>query len=375
LQALDAFARQMGMPSGASMASRPAVVDPDNTANYDMLGVYTPGSTYEAYGDGNAKLLKGGENLYINFNIHYTTTGKPETDRSQFALWFQPQAPQHQLFRIPNPGKTLIADGKQLLTDDAGTKAEGSDVAITPIPPYAENYEVIGMTAYVRPVTIFQFQPHAHLRGKDFTYTVYYPDGREQTVLSVPKYDFHWQIAYSLATPLALPAGSKLVVTAHYDNSLKNAHLKEAAAQDPARRCGPEKVVYFRDQNQSWDEMFSPIIQYSVDRESTAAKPQAAALKVVGAVGCLARNPAGAWMLTRADRAKATETQSTSHAELSAMAARVLGKGRYLLLGAGPFRPDSQVHRKVAVKGVLIDGADGARLNVTSLQPLGAGCE
>ena len=47
-----------------------------------MLGVYTPGTTFEMYGDGTAKLLKGGKNLYLNFNIHYQTTGKPEKDRS-----------------------------------------------------------------------------------------------------------------------------------------------------------------------------------------------------------------------------------------------------------------------------------------------------
>ena len=85
-------------------------------------------------------------------------------------------------------------------------------------------------------MTIYQFHPHAHLRGKDFKYAVVYPDGREETVLSVPKYDFNWQLAYELETPLKLPAGSKLVVTAHYDNSRNNKY-------NPA----PEKEVYFRD--------------------------------------------------------------------------------------------------------------------------------
>ena len=83
-------------------------------------------------------------------------------------------------------------------------------MAIPPIPPNANNYEVVGVTAYTDPVTIYQLQPHAHLRGKDFKYSVVYPDGREVSVLSVPKYDFHWQLAYDLDKPLELPAGSKL---------------------------------------------------------------------------------------------------------------------------------------------------------------------
>ena len=381
LESFDSIARQLGLPSGAFATARPVVVDPENPAAYDMLGVYTPGTTFETYGDGNAKLLKGGKNLYINFNVHYTTTGKPETDRSQLAFWFQPQPPKHQLYRVPAPGKTLIANDRQLLTDDPGTRAEGTDVAIPPIPPYAESYELIGMTAYTRPVTIYQFQPHAHLRGKDFTYTVVYPDGREVTVLSVPKYDFHWQLAYELESPLKLPAGSKLVVTAHYDNSLKNDLLRAMSANDPARNCGPEKQAYFRNQNQSWDEMFTPIIQYSIDSDDPARpktdrpqQPTQDELKIVEAVGCVVQNPSKMWMLTHASKPGVTKTQSTSQAELTATSIRPLGDRQYLLLGAGAFKPQSQGGRKVAVKGVLISHAPDYRLNVTSLQTVGEGC-
>src|SRR5262249_31414608 len=226
---LDQFTRvahQLGLSSG-SVGSRPAVADPSNPAEYDMLGVYTPGTTFEMYPDGSAKLLKGGGNFFINCNLHYQMRDKPERDRTQIAFWFKPEPPKHQLFRVPASGESLIANGQQLLTDAPGEKAEGTDVVIPPIPPNTENYEIVGITAYTEPVTIYQFQPHAHLRGKDFTYAVVYPDGREQSVLNVPRYDFHWQLAYDLETPLRLPAGSKLVVTAHYDNSTKNDLLRQ----------------------------------------------------------------------------------------------------------------------------------------------------
>jgi hypothetical protein len=263
---LDFVARKLGFANGLN--THFAVAVPGNPAAYDMLGVYTPGTTFEMFGDGSAKLLKGGKNLYLNVNIHYQTTGKPEKDQTRVAFWFQPEPPKHQLFRVPASGETIIADGKQLLTDSPGEKAEGTTVAIPPIPPNASNYELIGITAYTEPVTIYELQPHAHLRGKDFKYAIVYPDGREETLLTVPKYDFHWQLAYELDPPLTLPAGSKLVVTAHYDNSLKNDHLLHHAgheAHDPAHSPGPEKEVYFREMNQSWDEMFTPFVQYSID--------------------------------------------------------------------------------------------------------------
>ncbi len=65
-------------------------------------------------------------------------------------------------------------------------------------------------------------------------------------------------MAYELETPLKLPAGSKLIVAAHYDNSAKKMH-------NPA----PDKAVYFCAMNQSWDEMFTPFFQLSFDGNET----------------------------------------------------------------------------------------------------------
>jgi hypothetical protein len=382
---LDALAKvggEMGIGGDVLANMQPVVADPHNPGTYDMLGVYTPGTTFEMYDHDSARLLKAGSNLYINFNIHYTTTGRPEKNHSELALWFRPDAPKHQLFRAPAAVGTLIANGRQLLTDDPGTKAEGTNVAIPPIPPYAGNYELIGLTAYTSPMTLYQLQPHAHMRGKDFKYSVVYPDGHEVTVLSVPKYDFHWQLAYDLETPLTVPAGSKLVVTAHYDNSSNNPHLTEAGV-DPAT-CGPDKQAYFRRQNQSWHEMFSPLIQYSMDGDGRGTVP------LVEAVGCLTQGAAKTWVLARASTPRAVSSQSTAAAELrtlgapatppataataTASAGDATAGGRYELLGVGMFSPQRQGTHRVAIKGLLVKGPDGDRLNVTSLQPVRGEC-
>jgi hypothetical protein len=221
-------------------------------------------------------------------------------------------------------------------------------------------------------VTIYQFQPHAHLRAKDFKYVAVFPDGREQPVLSVPKYNFNWQLAYELQTPLALPAGSKLVVTAHYDNSRNNKY-----------NPGPEKTVYFRDENQSWDEMFTPFIQYTLDNQDLTQqagtgqlqKPrQQNGVDIVEVGGCLEQGATGAWHLTSANHPVITKSQSTSSASLRTAAAQPLGNGRYQLLGVGVFRPSSHEKQKVVLRGLLIDDAKESRLNVTSLQAVAPTC-
>jgi hypothetical protein len=370
---LEQVARKLGFAGGLN--AHFAVTAPGNSAVYDMLGVYTPGTTFEMYEDGSAKLLKGCKNCYLNFNIHYQTTGKPEKDQTKVAFWFASKPPKHQLFRTPASGETIIADGKELLTDAAGEKAEGTTAVIPPIPPNANNYELIGITAYTEPVTIYQFQPHAHLRGKDFTYAVVFPDGREQTLLTVPKYDFHWQLAYDLDQPLTLPAGSKLVVTAHYDNSANNEHLMHHHGNgtgDPEHSPGPEKEVYFREKNQSWDEMFTPFVQYAIDH-GDLTKP-GNALSIVEVVGCLEQGSHDAWTLTHSNEPVTSKTQTTSPSAVKAAAEMPLGNLRNPLLGVDAFLPSSQKGRKVAIKGVLIKAGGESRINVTSLQATGSGC-
>ena len=384
LDQLSRIARQLGLTNG-SLPTRPAVADPANPSEFDMLGVYTPGTTFESYGDGSAKVLKGGKNMYLKFNIHYQTTGKPETDQSMLAFWFWPEPPEHQLFRVPAAGETIIAEGRELITDRPGQKAEGTLVAIPPIPPYAENYELIGITAYPEPITIYQLQPHAHLRGKDFQYAIVYPDGREETILTVPKYDFHWQLAYELDEPLKLPAGSKLVVTAHYDNSLKNEHLMHHHhdASDASHSVGPEKEVHFREANQSWDEMFTPFIQYSIDRHrqneqpkagQPAGRPEPNVLGIAEVVGCLDRSPAGGWVLTKGSEPIMSQSQATSSWELKAATIEPLGNRSYELLGVSVFSPSDDKGQKMAVKGILIEHSKLNRLNVTSFQVVASTC-
>jgi hypothetical protein len=273
------------------------------------------------------------------------------------------------MFQVNGAGETIIANGEELLTDAPGEKAEGTQVAIPPIPPNAEQYELTGITGYPKAVTMYEFHPHAHHRGKDFTYTVVYPDGREQTVLSVPRFDHRWQMSYELETPLHLPAGSKLVVTAHYDNSSMNMH-------NPA----PDKPVYFRDMNQSWDEMFTPFVQYSIDdqdlRETAAlaGDHQSKALEIGQVVGCLAEDPDGKWVVNHGTPPTSSDSQATDSAALKAAATVPLGEAHYPLLGVEMFNPTKLRERRVAVKGILVGGDDNVRINVTSLQAVKANC-
>lgn len=104
-------------------------------------------------------------------------------------------------------------------------------------------------------IRVLSFSPHMHLRGKSFFYEAHYPDGKVETLLSVPHYDFGWQSVYRLVEPKLLPRGTRIYCEAHYDNSTGN-----IANPDPA-----STVIWGE---QTWEEMMMGYLDYYRD-EST----------------------------------------------------------------------------------------------------------
>jgi hypothetical protein len=103
-------------------------------------------------------------------------------------------------------------------------------------------------------VKLASLHPHMHGRGKDFEYRVVYPTGEAETLLRVPRYNWHWQLWYNLSKPLILPKGTKIQCTAHFDNSPNN--------PDDA---DPTKEVAWGDQ--SWDEMMVGFFNLEFDAQ------------------------------------------------------------------------------------------------------------
>ena len=152
-----------------------------------------PGITFEP---GVARLLRGNSDLIMQ--MHYTTNGKPAKDRTRIGVIYAKQPP---------------------------TKLQAGGMVLQPrfvIPAYDGNAEVKGTTKLERDTVMTSLTPHMHVRGKDMTYIAHYPDGTDEVLLSVPKYDFNWQISYELKTPKVLPKGTIVEVIAHFDNSAAN---------------------------------------------------------------------------------------------------------------------------------------------------------
>jgi len=99
-----------------------------------------------------------------------------------------------------------------------------------PIPAGANNWETKGELTFNQDAELVWFMPHMHLRGKDMSFRLIYPNGREETVLNA-KFNFHWQLGYEVEEPIKVTKGTRMIVTAHHDNSANNS-LNPAPVQD-----------------------------------------------------------------------------------------------------------------------------------------------
>jgi hypothetical protein len=180
------------------------------------IGGVTPNKPGMVFPAGVARLIRGKHDMILQ--MHYTTNGTEATDLTQVGLIFAKAPPQ---------------------------KAAAGGMVLNPrfeIPPNDGNYEVRGNVVLPQETELTNMTPHMHVRGKDMTYIAHYPDGRSETLLSVPHYDFNWQITYQLAEPKVLPKGTRVEVIAHYDNS-------------PNNRFNPDPTKAVRWGDQTWEEM------------------------------------------------------------------------------------------------------------------------
>ena len=189
-----------------------------------FFAAYVPGYDSVAFPEGTGKYLPAGS--IISFQMHYTATGKAETDSTEMGLYLCKEKPKVEL-------KTRSAFNVQFR-----------------IPPGEASHETAAEYKFVKDSLLYELMPHMHLRGSWFNFEAVYPDGKKEVLLSVPNYDFKWQHLYRLKQPKRLPAGTRLVCRGAHDNSTQNPDNPDAT-----------KTVGFGEQ--TFNEMFIGYFNYA----------------------------------------------------------------------------------------------------------------
>ncbi|HTA71029.1 MAG TPA: cytochrome c [Bryobacteraceae bacterium] len=199
--------------------------------------VYVPGTAPANYGlHGGAKLIPAGSDFVIQ--VHYTPNGTATTDQTKVGFTLAKEKPARRFLTVI---PTAFRDAEHFH-----------------IPPGDPNWETSTEVVFKQDAELVWFLPHMHLRGKDMTYRLVYPNGESQIVLSV-KYDFDWQFGYDLEKPILVPKGTRLQVEAHFDNSVNNRF-----------NPNPNREVFWGDQ--TWEEMMIPFFGVIVDPGADSKK-------------------------------------------------------------------------------------------------------
>lgn len=200
-------------------------VDPRSLGLGGFLAATVPGDTPSIFPEGAAKRVPAGAKLI--FQVHYTPNGKRQKDKCRVGLIFADKPAEHEVIT-----RSIY------------------DLSFS-IPAGASNHEVQASLTLESDIVLLSLFPHMHLRGKDWTFVAHLPDGTQEELLSVPRYDFNWQESYIFKDPIRLPAGTRIECTAHFDNSSANF-------------ANPDPTVAVGFGEQTWNEMMIGYLEYYI---------------------------------------------------------------------------------------------------------------
>jgi mono/diheme cytochrome c family protein len=192
----------------------------------NAIGGFAPGNGIVSFAPGSAMLLRAGTTLILQ--MHYTPNGEAQSDQTKIGFVFAKEPPKTEMRFGALMNRNFV------------------------IPAGSSGQEVKAEMSVTQDVTLRSLLPHTHLRGKSWEYTAVYPDGRSETILAVPKYDFNWQTDYVFEQPLKLPKGTIIHARATYDNSADN-------------KSNPDPKVDVKWGDQTWEEMMFTAFVYSID--------------------------------------------------------------------------------------------------------------
>src|SRR5205807_820772 len=140
-----------------SRSARPAAA----AQRESVVHGWAPGMSPLILKPGQAKLIKKGSVLI--FQMHYTTNGQASKDRTIIGLYFAKGPIEKRVITTGAAARNLM------------------------IPAGEPSYESKASFTFKEDAHIVSFMPHMHVRGKDFEYTLVYPDGTSKALLNVPR--------------------------------------------------------------------------------------------------------------------------------------------------------------------------------------------
>lgn len=163
-----------------------------------MLNVWAPGVTPRHLPEGIGIVAPKNADLVVQLHLH--PAGRAEDDRSRIGIYFAKKPVTRPLMSRPIVFGPINVD----------------------IPPGATDHRLSAAFELPIEVTLTGILPHMHLIGKEMRISATLPDGATEPLIWIKDWNFNWQDVYLYRRPVVLPKGTKIEISARYDNSSDN---------------------------------------------------------------------------------------------------------------------------------------------------------
>jgi hypothetical protein len=202
----------------------------------EFLYGWVPGNTKIFFPPGTGKLIKKNSDLILN--IHYSPSSKPQEDKSTVNLYYS----KSQVNRVV----------KTLTLKESDIKNQPFYIERERMPTFYMDYPI------THDMSLISIMPHMHFIGESFLAYALTLEGDKIPLIKIDNWDFNWQTMYQFKKLVKIPAGSRIIVEAKFDNTSENPMNPNQPAKDIGygwnstdEMC--DLVIYFLDY-QSGDE-------------------------------------------------------------------------------------------------------------------------
>lgn len=179
------------------------------------IGTFVPGNLGVDFPEGSGIRIEPGAKIFIQTHYNTAVTGR-QPDLSALDLRLESKVKKRALVEA-------LSDLKWIRDDDMLIPAYAKDT----MHDYEED-PTLFISAFDNtfvdgvPVKVHAGTLHLHQMGSAAKFEVLRKDGTRECIVNIPKWDFHWQLPYTLATPITVNPGDKLRVECRWDNSQEN---------------------------------------------------------------------------------------------------------------------------------------------------------
>lgn len=179
--------------------------------NAELIGQWAPGQAASRLPSGAA--IKLPANARVVMQIRYRKNGEAASDRSSAGLYFAKDSISRLVRNVPVNAPSTV------------------------IPANAENHRIKASYAINEATEAVAIRPLLFPLAKSIEVSAHRPDGSVEVLIWAKDYRFDWQPAYFFKKPVALPAGSRIEVTAYLDNSENNSNAPSAETRFAGALC------------------------------------------------------------------------------------------------------------------------------------------